>query len=68
MQHQSRKSLIIGTMLLLAILTALPAKAQLHVGDTAPEFKLKQVNAKGQVALSDFRDKKIVIVHFWKSK
>jgi|GEM_PF-1708680 len=68
MNSQPRKTLMIGAMLLVMLLSALPVSAQLKKGATAPEFKLNRANGKGQVALSDFRDKKIVIVHFWKSK
>lgn len=68
MKPQARKTLRVGALLLVMLLSALPASAQLKKGATAPEFKLDRANGKGQVALSDFRDKKIVIVHFWKSK
>jgi hypothetical protein len=34
----------------------------------APGFSLQSVTADSTIRLSDFVDKKIVIVHFWKSR
>jgi peroxiredoxin len=39
----------------------------LKVGTKAPDFELPSVTGK-KVALREFADRKIVIVHFWKSK
>ena len=36
-------------------------------GSAAPDFSLLSVTADSTVRLSDYVDKKIVIVHFWKS-
>lgn len=47
-------------------LSAAPDK--LKPGQKAPAFSLKDVNTGETVSLSDFVDKKIVIVHFWKAK
>ena len=49
-----------------ANLAAAPDK--LKPGQKAPEFTLKNVMNGEKVSLSDFVDKKIVIVHFWKAK
>ncbi len=65
---RTRKILTIGILFLGVFFTIVPVSAQLKVGDTAPAFKLHNVNTKKFVTLSDFIDKKIVIVHFWKSK
>ena len=40
----------------------------LAVGTKAPDFKLPSTEKEQTVILSDFVSKKIVIVHFWKSK
>jgi hypothetical protein len=39
----------------------------LKVGMKAPDFELQAIGGK-KVALREFQNKKIVIVHFWKSK
>jgi peroxiredoxin len=39
----------------------------LRVGIKAPDFELPAVGGK-KIALREFQNKKIVIVHFWKSK
>jgi hypothetical protein len=46
-----------------------PAYGQegLRVGIKAPDFELPAVGGK-KIALREFQNKKIVIVHFWKSK
>lgn len=68
MHKTAVKILMTGMVLGLALVLAAPASAQLKAGDAAPEFRLPRADGSGQVALSDFRDKKIVIVHFWKSR
>jgi hypothetical protein len=40
----------------------------LSVGAKAPDFRLPLAGATGEIGLSDFLNKKIVIVHFWKSR
>ena len=44
------------------------AEDKLAVGSKAPDFSLPVVGADKPIAMSDFVDKKIVIVHFWKSR
>jgi hypothetical protein len=39
----------------------------LRVGAKAPDFELSAIGGK-KIALREFQNKKIVIVHFWKSK
>ena len=39
----------------------------LRVGEKAPAFELPSVGGK-TIALREFENKKVVIVHFWKSK
>lgn len=41
-----------------------PKEGTLKVGDAAPDFKLKKMEAKGEVQLSSFRDKKPVVLVF----
>jgi peroxiredoxin len=54
--------------ILLFIAGSLVADDKIEVGTKAPEFSLQAVGAEDTVALTDFVSKKIVIVHFWKSK
>jgi hypothetical protein len=37
-------------------------------GTKAPDFRLSLSDGSGGIGLSDFLNKKVVIVHFWKSK
>ncbi|HEX9935208.1 MAG TPA: hypothetical protein VGB38_08435 [bacterium] len=37
-------------------------------GSKAPDFRLALADGSGEIGLSDFLNKKIVIVHFWKSR
>lgn len=60
------RMLLIG-MLLLSIIPAL-GQSRLPVGSDAPDFTLTSANTEGDITLSDFVDKKVVIVHFWKSR
>ena len=58
-------------ILLAAFLLSTPAifaQDHLEEGTKAPDFSLPAVNQEELVSLSDFLDKKIVIVHFWKPK
>ncbi len=57
---------IIG-MLLVAIIPAF-GQSRLPIGSDAPDFTLPSANTEGSVTLSDYVDKKVVIVHFWKSR
>jgi hypothetical protein len=40
----------------------------LSTGVKAPDFRLPLAGSGGESGLSDFLNKKIVIVHFWKSR
>ena len=40
----------------------------LAVGTPAPDFRLPSIGSGGEIGLKDYLDKKIVIVHFWKSR
>lgn len=42
--------------------------ASLSTGTKAPDFSLPVIESEEQITLSDFKDRKIVIVHFWKSR
>lgn len=53
-------------IMLLSLLS--PALAEIEAGEKAPDFTLPAVGAEDPVSLSDYIDKKIVIVHFWKSR
>ena len=52
------------------VISLLPliAEDKLEVGSKAPEFSLPVVGSDEPIVMSDFVDKKIVIVHFWKSR
>ncbi|MDF1865656.1 MAG: thioredoxin family protein [Saprospiraceae bacterium] len=55
---------LFGILALFAVVVAFaPTHSGLHVGDTAPDFKLKDVTGK-MVSLSDFEDAKGFIVTF----
>ena len=63
------KLLLRSSMLAIMLLSLLsPALAEIEVGEKAPDFTLPAVGAEDPVSLSDYIDKKIVIVHFWKSR
>ena len=53
---------------LLLISTALFSAEELSVGSKAPDFTLPVLGKEKPVSLSDYINKKIVIVHFWKSR
>ena len=57
-------------LLIFMVLSLFPlyAEDKLEVGSKAPEFSLPAEGADKPIAMSDFVDKKIVIVHFWKSR
>ncbi|MBN2415384.1 redoxin domain-containing protein [bacterium] len=69
-KNRMTQALVIALAVLLVTawtnLAAAPDK--LKPGDKAPDFTLKDVNTGKMVTLSDFTNKKIVIVHFWKAK
>lgn len=55
---------LFGILALFAVVVAFaPTHSGLHIGDTAPDFKLKDVTGK-MVSLSDFEDAKGFIVTF----
>jgi Cu/Ag efflux protein CusF len=61
----------VGAVFIISIISiAVNAKASdgLAAGTAAPDFRLPLADGTGEVRLSDFMNKKIVIVHFWKSK
>ena len=57
-------------IVVILLLAALPVLAgdKVEVGSKAPEFKLPVALSDSTISLSDFVDKKVVIVHFWKSR
>jgi hypothetical protein len=58
--------LLIAVTLCLITASAISSD-RVKVGTKAPDFKLPVVLSDSTISLSDFIDKKIVIVHFWKS-
>ncbi|OVE78592.1 hypothetical protein BVY01_05020 [bacterium I07] len=56
------------TILLMSSAFSLPASSAVKKGSPAPDFSIKKAGSEETVTLSDFKDKKIVIVHFWKSR
>jgi cytochrome oxidase Cu insertion factor (SCO1/SenC/PrrC family) len=56
--------LVIIALVLLCLLLPLTSKAQLKVGDRAPEFALQDQNGQ-TVKLSDFLGKKTVVLAFY---
>ncbi len=59
-----RKLLLSIAALLITLGSVAPARAQLKVGDKAPDFTLPDQNGK-QVKLSDFLGKKNVVLAFY---
>jgi len=57
-------------LLLLLSIAGVPLHAndKLDIGSKAPDFSLPAIGAEKTVSLTDFVNKKIVIVHFWKSR
>jgi hypothetical protein len=64
-QYRFSIQLLFLTFIILAPLSALN---DLEIGSPAPDFSLPCIGSEKPVVLSDYMDKKIVIVHFWKSK
>jgi hypothetical protein len=63
--HQTRTMILfVATLWFCA---AAFGQEQLRVGGKAPDFELPALGGK-KIALREFQNKKIVIVHFWKSK
>ena len=69
------RGLVVVSAILLGMLTSLPSFAQrgardrpregnLKVGDAAPDFDLKRLDAKGTVKLSSFKGKQPVVLIF----
>jgi peroxiredoxin len=52
----------------LGLLGSVEAASGLAVGTPAPDFRLPSIGTGGDIGLKDFVNKKIVIVHFWKSR
>ena len=44
------------------------ADDKLPVGSKAPDFSLPVIGSDKSISISDYINKKIVIVHFWKSR
>jgi hypothetical protein len=60
---------ILFILILCGLSTSSRIRAEgLPLGSPAPGFRLPLADGPGEVALSDFVNKKIVIVHFWKSR
>jgi len=72
--YMKRKAhMLKGASVLLAVLSSiafLDVRAQegLRPGVKAPDFELPSIGNSNRTALREFQNKKIVIVHFWKSK
>lgn len=68
--HKSILGFLVSTLLLGAVSTAYAADQasapdpKIKVGDTAPDFKLRDQNGK-EVKLSDFHGKKNVVLAFY---
>lgn len=63
---ESRRIAILFVLTLFLCATA-NGQEGLRAGMKAPDFELPSVGGK-KIALREFQNKKIVIVHFWKSK
>ncbi len=63
-----RKFLILIPLILFIIGIPLLAQNKLETGTKAPDFSLPCIGSEKPMVLSDYVDKKIVIVHFWKSR
>ena len=65
----SLKGIVKLTIASLVLIITLPLISEdLKVGSRAPDFRLPVALSDSTISLSDFIDKKIVIVHFWKSR
>ncbi len=62
-----KKNLMIIPFLFLFAGSSAYAQSRFGIGSHAPDFTLQQAGSDETVTLSDFVDKKIVIVHFLKS-
>ena len=63
-----RAVFFLSLVMITLIVTPVFSKVELEVRSKAPDFTLAVAGADSSITLSDFVDKKIVIVHFWKSK
>ena len=63
-----KRNLFIPFLLLYIAWVSLHANDKLDIGSKAPDFTLPAIGAEKAVSLTDFVNKKIVIVHFWKSR
>ena len=52
----------------LSLTGVLAGSDDLAVGTKAPDFKLPSTEKDQTISMSDFVSKKIIIVHFWKSR
>ena len=66
----TQKKLLAGkvTFIFAGFMMVLNLFASLSTGTVAPDFSLPAIESEEQITLRDFKDKKIVIVHFWKSR
>ena len=58
---------LVFLFLCFGLIGALAGNEDLKVGAKAPDFKLPSLEKDQTISLSDYVNKKIVIVHFWKS-
>ena len=63
-----KRNLFIPFLLLFIAGVSLHANDKLDIGSKAPDFSLPTIGAEKPVSLADFVNKKMVIVHFWKSR
>lgn len=61
------RSALILPVALFCCVWAARAQEGLSAGVKAPDFELPSISGK-KIALREFLNKKVVIVHFWKSK
>jgi hypothetical protein len=59
--------IVLSLLVSIFLLGTVYSQEGLRVGVKAPGFELPAVGGK-KIALREFQNKKIVIVHFWKSK
>lgn len=67
MRTPSLRQLATFCLPFLFVTTSVIAQEGLQAGMEAPDFKLPTIAGK-TVTLREFQNRKVVIVHFWKSK
>jgi len=67
MRSSSLRQLVTLCLPFLFATTSVVTQEGLRAGMEAPEFKLPTIAGK-TVTLREFQNRKVVIVHFWKSK